>query len=203
VTEASDAASVESQVSADLVERIVKGDRSAEHAMFERYARGLLFLLKQRTRDVELAQDLRQETFRIAIEKLRDGPIENPERLGAYLRGVAMNLVAADWRRKDRQATQPDSDAIEAMAGSDPGPFDSLSRDQIAAAVRAVLAELTVPRDRELLIRLYLKEQDKDEICEALGLESLHFNRVLFRAKQRFKTLLLQSDEGPNLRAVK
>ena len=43
--------------------------------MFERYARGLLFLLKQRTRDVELAQDLRQETFRIAIEKLRDGPV--------------------------------------------------------------------------------------------------------------------------------
>jgi len=203
VTEASDAASVESRYSADLVRRIVAGDRSAEAAMVERYGRALLFLLRRRTRDDDLAQDFRQEAFRIAVEKLRAGPIENPERLGAYLRGVAVNLVSANWRRSDRQATAADTDMIEAMAGDDPGPFDDISRAQVTAAVRKLLEELTVERDREILVRLYLRDQDRDEICRALGLDSVHFNRVLFRARQRFKALLMQSGETPDLRAVK
>jgi DNA-directed RNA polymerase specialized sigma24 family protein len=52
---------------------------------------------------------------------------------------------------------------------------------------------MPVERDRELLIRFYVHDQDKQKICRELGLKSLHFNRVLFRAKNRFRKLLEES----------
>ena len=47
----------ERKAATDLVSRIATGDRVAETAMIERYSRGLRFLLRQRTRDFELAED--------------------------------------------------------------------------------------------------------------------------------------------------
>ncbi|MCP4664535.1 MAG: hypothetical protein GY856_54820 [bacterium] len=44
-------------------------------------------------------------------------------------------------------------------------------------------------RDREVLSRFYLAEEDKEQICCDLGLAGEHFKRVLFRARRRFKKL--------------
>jgi hypothetical protein len=52
----------EPEIAADLVARIGRGVREAEDAMVRRYGPGLLYLLKRRTRDAELALDLRQDS---------------------------------------------------------------------------------------------------------------------------------------------
>jgi RNA polymerase sigma-70 factor, ECF subfamily len=192
----------EPKIAADLVARIRAGSRDAEEAMIRRYGAGLLYLLKRRTRDPELALDLRQDTFRVALEKLRASPLEEPERLAAYLRAVALNLLIAQRRKDTRRATTVDSDAIETVADPSAGPFDNVSREQLRHAVGTLLRELGVARDREILTRLYIEEQDKDEICAAVGVDSVHFNRVLFRAKQRFRDLLAQAERRANLRLV-
>jgi RNA polymerase sigma-70 factor (ECF subfamily) len=59
-----------------------------------------------------------------------------------------------------------------------------------AEIVRAVLNELPLDRDLEILFRYYLAEEDKHQICADLSLSPLHFNRVLFRARERFRQLL-------------
>jgi RNA polymerase sigma-70 factor (ECF subfamily) len=162
----------------------------------------LLYLLKRRTRDAELALDLRQDTFRIALEKLRSSRLEEPERLGAYLRGVALNLLIAQRRKDTRRATTVDSEAIETVADETGGPFENVSREQVRNAVVALLRELGTERDREILTRLYLKEEDKETICAALDVDAGHFNRVLFRAKQRFRDLLARAERRSKLRLV-
>ena len=43
----------------------------------------------------QLALDLAQDTFRIAIEKLRRSPIEQVERVAGYLRATALNRAGA------------------------------------------------------------------------------------------------------------
>ena len=45
-------------------------------------------------------------------------------------------------------------------------------------------------RDRTILVRLYLDEEDKDVICRELGLSPAHFASVLHRARQRLKDML-------------
>ena len=190
-------------IAADLVARIGGGARDAEDAMVRRYGPGLLYLLKRRTRDAELALDLRQDTFRVAIEKLRSSSLDEPQHLAAYLRAVALNLWIAHQRKVARRATTADSDAVEAAADPDEcGPFENVSRVQVRDAVGVLLDELGTPRDREILTRVYLRDEDKDDICAALGVDATHFNRVLFRAKQRFRELLVRADRRNKLRLV-
>jgi RNA polymerase sigma-70 factor, ECF subfamily len=192
----------ERQVAAEIAARIGRGDRSAEDAMVRRYGAGLLYLLKRRTRDAQLALDLRQDAFQVALEKLRSSRLEEPERLGAYLRGIALNLWIAQQRKNVRRATEVDSDAVEAAADDGGGPFADVSREQVREAVGVLLSELPTARDREILTRLYLRDEDKSAICAALGVDAEHFNRVLFRAKQRFRELVLRTDGKVGLRLV-
>ena len=192
----------EARISADLAQRIGRGDRSAEAELVERYGRGVLYLLKRKTRDPELALDLRQETFRIAIEHLRAGGLEEAAKIGGYLRGIAVNLAIADGRKRTRRATTADSDAIDLAADPTPGPAENVSTEQVRAAVRGLLDELPVQRDREILLRFYINDEDKDSICAGLGVDSAHFNRVLFRAKERFRELVVVAERRGRLRLV-
>jgi RNA polymerase sigma-70 factor (ECF subfamily) len=194
----------EPEIAAELVARIGRGGRDAEDAMVRRYGPGLLYMLKRRTRDSELALDLRQDTFRVAIEKLRSSSLDEPAHLAAYLRAVALNLWIAHQRKHVRRATTADSDAVEAAADAgESGPFESVSRAQVRDAVGALLDELGTPRDREILTRVYLRDEDKTDVCAALGVDATHFNRVLFRARQRFRELLVRADRRNALRLVR
>lgn len=194
--------STEHEIATELVQRINSGDRAAEGELVKRYSRGLLLLLKSRTHDIELARDLRQDTFCVAIAKLRNEQLENPEQLSAYLSGIARNLAIGDIRKKARRKTSSDTDFLQHCADETEGLFEQVSRAQAKHAVRQLLRELTVDRDRELLTRYYVYDEDKDVICRQLALDSLHFNRVLHRAKARFRQLL-EKAESHDFRLVK
>ena len=73
-----------------------------------------------------------------------------------------------------------------------------LQRRQRILAVRCLLAELKPNRDREILFRFYIEEEEKDQICAELGLSADHFKRVLYRARRRFRKLLLDSPRQPS-----
>jgi hypothetical protein len=59
-----------------------------------------------------------------------------------------------------------------------------------------MLEEMPATRDRELLVRFYLNDEEKDAICRELNLSQEHFNRVIFRARNRFRELLEQRGFG-------
>ena len=61
--------------------------------------------------------------------------------------------------------------------------------DEKARLVRRLIGELPTDRDRQVLYRFYIAEDDKAAICQDLELSSLHFNRVLHRARQRYREL--------------
>ena len=193
---------LEAQLSADFVKRIGQGDRRAEEEFVRRYQRGLIYLLRRRTGDAQLALDLAQDTFRIAIEKLRRSPIDQVDRVAGFLRGTALNLISAEVRKNTRRATTADSDVVDTIADDVAGPFENVSSEQVQRIVRKLLDELPVARDREILVRTYLEDRDKDLICEALGVDSAHYNRVLFRAKQRFRDLLTSAASQRGLKVV-
>lgn len=190
--EASGQQTEEPRISADLAARIRNSDRSAEEDLVRRYGPGLLRLLTRRTRDAEVARDLRQDTFETALAKLRVGELENPASIGAYLRGIAERLATGHYRKDARRATTPDSDMIEREADPRQSPFENVSNEQVQKAVRALIAELPTPRDRDILIGVYVNEEEKEQLCARLEIDATHFNRVLFRAKQRFRELLVQ-----------
>lgn len=189
----------EPEVAADLVRRIHGGrihgggDVAAETALFERYSRGLLYMLRRMAGDPALADDLHQETFRVVIERLRERGLEEPERLAGFLHRTAKNLFIGGYRKGVRRKTEGEIDGLETVADPADDPHQQAVRQEESALVRRLIGELETDRDRQILYRFYIAEEDKERICADLDLSSLHFNRVLFRARQRFKDLLESS----------
>ncbi len=192
----------EAGIATDLVRRIAAGDATAETALVERYSRGLLYLLRRLGAPPELAEDLHQEAFRIVLERLRRQELEEPAGLVGFLHGTARNLVIAERRKTTRRRTDADPEGLEKVVHPAQGQLSSVLLEEEAAIVRRLIGELPTDRDRQLLLRFYVAEEEKENICADLGLDSLHFNRVLFRARHRFKELLVrfQARQGPAAR---
>lgn len=182
----------------EIVERIRRGDAVAEELLARRYGPKLEFILRRHAREPSLAADLRQEALIVVIERLRSDGLAEPEKLAAFLYQTAVNLARGEARTYYRRNTHPDFEAIDRAATSEPLLADRLERAELAKIVRTLLDELGQERDREILRRFYLSDEDKDSICTALELTAAHFDRVLYRARQRFRQIL-QARLGANL----
>jgi RNA polymerase sigma-70 factor, ECF subfamily len=171
--------------SSAIVQRIVEGDRTAEEELVARYARGVRLIIGRASSDRSAIDDLCQETFRITLEKVRRGDVRDPDRLSGFICSLARNLVIDHFRRAARTADA----AIPDTPDPAPDPLAQLLARERAASARAVLAELGSERDRQILLRFYVAGDSKEDICADYGLSSLHFNRVLFRARERYREL--------------
>lgn len=180
---------------AQLVARIRAGDREAEHRLVEIFARPVAVLLDRHTNGRPEAEDLFQETFRLTLEKLRRGELRDPEKLPGFLSAIARSLAIEHYRKAARRKTEPDSEGLEAFAAPVPGPMGALLATENAALVRRVIGEMNNDRDRQILFRFYIAEEAKERISADFGLSSVQFNRVLHRARERYRELFVEHAE--------
>jgi RNA polymerase sigma-70 factor (ECF subfamily) len=150
---------------------------------------GLRALILRRVRDPEVAADILQDAAVTTLEKLRSGEIAHPENVGGYLYRVALNHLR-NHRRKDRSALSSADALDEVPASEEDAGWESVRGRQWATAARQMLEEMPVARDREVLVRFYLDDEDREKICRELRLSEEHFNRVIFRARNRFRELV-------------
>lgn len=173
---------------ADLVDRIRRGNREAEDDLVQRYRRGVSIIIRKIIQNVADEEELVQQTFMVAIENIRRGALDEPERLSGYICGIAGNLAKVHIR-KSRLRSFTNIDEIAPVVDSNRNPFEQLLLKEEAEIVRQVVEELRMPRDREIITRYYLHDEEKESICASLSLTSVQFNRVIFRALDRFKEL--------------
>jgi RNA polymerase sigma-70 factor, ECF subfamily len=179
----------DSQSGADLVSRIRAGDRRGEEELVGRYARGVSIIIRRVVRNAAVAADLTQDTFRIALEKIRRGDLREPEKLSSFVCSVARNLAIGHHRKSSREESLTGIEEDRPLQDPAPGQLEELLQKEKATIVRRVINELPTERDRQLLFRFYIAEEEKEQICAEFGLTGLHFNRVLFRARERYKEL--------------
>jgi RNA polymerase sigma-70 factor, ECF subfamily len=177
-----------------LAERIRSGEMNAERELVERFSRGVRTILRHAANDAGVVDDLHQETFRIALERIRGGALREPSQLSGFLAALARNLATEHFRRVRRLPLE-NPDVLDGMEAPGRSPVDVISGRELAECVRRVLEELPVERDREVLRRFYLSSDDKDLICADFGLTRLQFNRVLHRARERFRELWASQEE--------
>jgi RNA polymerase sigma-70 factor (ECF subfamily) len=89
---------------------------------------------------------------------------------------------------RHRQMPEDEPEIIDEAAD----PTKNVVMQERRKLVARVLAELT-PKDRNLLMQVYLEERDKDEICRELDVNPDYLRVMIHRAKGRFKTLLGKS----------
>jgi RNA polymerase sigma-70 factor, ECF subfamily len=177
-----------------LCARIRAGDSEAEAALVTRLQSGLRLVANRASGgDFELSRDVCQETLVILLRRLRTSGLDDPSGLEAFAAQTARNLVIAARRKNHRQRTAADSDALAGLPDPRPMMADGEASGRLGILVRRVLAELPADRDRAILTRFYLKEDEKSEICRDLNLTDLGFNQVIFRARNRLRQLLIQA----------
>ena len=180
----------------DLVRRIQQGDPAAESELAARFSRGLPLMLRRLVQDPALADDVHQETFALVLAKIRNGEVREPERIAGFIRSTARNVFIAGRRKEARyrplddgreegEGARPES----TLADRTPAALDRVLAQEEARQVRRLLDELRYERDRQLLLRFYLSDQAKEEICADLEIEPERFHQVLFRARERLREL--------------
>jgi len=172
----------------DIVVRIVNGDKLAEQELVTRYHKGISAILYKQFRDRELVSDVIQDTWIIVLNKIRDQRLEKPESLKAFIIQTAKYQALMSIRRK--RPTEQIDDHTHSYETKEPSPDEAMYRSQLQSIVKQIIFDLPVVRDQQLLYRYYSKGESKEDLCQLLELSPEHFDRVLYRAKKRFKALL-------------
>lgn len=178
---------------AALARRIQNGDRQAEEELVEQFSVGLALLLRRLTGDPAFAEDLHQETFRVVLQKLRSGELREPDKLPAYLRGTARNLLLAERKKQARLRFDGDGaslvDPPRGRLTAEAAQLRNVLRQEEGHLVRKLLGEMRFDRDRQILAQFYLSDRTKQEICRDLEVDASGFKKVLFRARERLREL--------------
>ncbi|MFC3122760.1 RNA polymerase sigma factor [Agaribacter flavus] len=176
--------------SRDLVAQIQAGNRAAEETLVLKYWKSLYFIINRKANAPDLSADLVQDTLLTVIEKARKGEIENADALASFIRQTGMNLLLAHYRKEARRKTDTQEDNELPFPDLSPNVEHKLQHDELVCLVNSVIDEMPTPRDKDILFRYYLHGQSKDLVCEELSLSSMHFDRVLFRARTRLKEII-------------
>ena len=165
------------------------GDEVVSDRFMREHYPGLRALLQRRIGDPHIAAEVLNEALAKAIEHARDGRVAQPELLAGYVFRVALNLYRNYRREFDNRADlRAATDKIDSLAAN-ANDGDALE-EGVVRQVREIVRSLPTARDREIVRRFYLDEEDKDDICRSLGLSPLHFDKVIFRARRRMRSLL-------------
>ena len=150
----------------------------------------MMTMLEHRTGDIQRAEDIHQDTFCIVLERLRTSSISDPARISAFIHRTAINVLIGEYRKESRRQTYPDTDLIQRQKDNSSDQLRQLIRSESGNAIRETILALSNARDRELLYRFYILQEEKPTICKVLTLTSEHFDRVISRARKRFRQLV-------------
>jgi RNA polymerase sigma factor (sigma-70 family) len=176
--------------STTLAAAIFAGDRRAEQLLIARLTAPLRLMLRVQRVPIEDRDDLLQEGLIILLKRLRAKPLQDAENVEAFMEATIRNLRIGDWRRQDRRQQLLDANAHEVEAPMELPPEVKLEAKVTSQLVRQAVSNLRQVRDQQLIREHYLKEVSKPELCLRLKVTEAHFDRILFNARTRLKSLL-------------
>jgi RNA polymerase sigma-70 factor, ECF subfamily len=172
----------------DYLVRLRQGDADTERHFVQHFSNAIRLSLRYRLRSWQLIDDIRQETFLRVLNFLRsDKSMDHPERLGAYVHSVSINVMMELLRASTRHPAMPE-DAHQYVDGGVNPEGQVVTRER-KDMVRNVLEELP-EKDRRILRAVFLEDLDKDEVCKRFDVSRDYLRVLVHRAKIRFRAAL-------------
>jgi RNA polymerase sigma factor (sigma-70 family) len=171
----------------ELVALILRRDRKATARFVAAYADGVYAYVRHRLAPRgDVVEDVVQEIFLAAFSGLSrfSGPS-----LKAWLHGIARHKVEDFYRRSLREPMPLVDDEDEhVVADSRPLVDETIDRKRMVERTRDVLKRLPEPYSVALLWR-YWENRSAREMAEATGKTEKAIERLLARARERFRQL--------------
>ncbi len=174
-----------------LVQLTLKGDHGAFAVLVEKYQSQIHALAWRKIGDFHIAEDITQEVFLTAYQKL--ATLTHPNRFAKWLYVIANNLCVT-WLR--REAAQPQQQSLTSI---DPEELAELcyseyiaqqrketGKESERALIQKLLSKLR-EADRTVIRLYYLAEMTCEEISKFLGVSQNTIKSRLSRARKRLK----------------
>ena len=171
----------------ELIQAVLAGEKTAYEKLYDHYGPLVRAICYDTTRNLTDAQDLAQDVFMRAYEKL--GRLRDPDRFGKWVVGIA-RFRCKEWRRqrsqgRDKHVGLDDTDLAIANPSND-GRIERL-REMIT----------TLPeKERLALHTFYLQDKSADNARRIIGLSRSGFYRALERARKHLEKLMLGEQEN-------
>lgn len=169
---------------AAVVETVLRGSTDAFAVLVQRYQRRLYNYLFRFTHHKEDCEDLVEETFVAAFQKLKT--CRTPERFASWLFAIAHNMGVNQWRKRKRTGNfTQELDEVVAATVPDKrlSPHELSVRGEDARRLELALQQLS-PKYRSALLLYYYEDLSYQEISVSLGISLDLVKTHLFRAKR-------------------
>src|SRR6266700_582423 len=93
---------------AEYVQRLRQGDHETQDHFAHYFGDLVRIKAISRLRSPQAADDVKQETLFRVLRSVRDGAVEHPERLGAFVNTVSNNVMLEMFRRDRRTGEMPE-----------------------------------------------------------------------------------------------
>ena len=172
-----------------LVHRALANDETAFAMLVEKYRKQVHALAWRTIGDFHIAQDLTQETFLKAHQKL--GTLKEPDRFSGWLKAITKRLCLA-WFREKRLNSELAENINITMRHGDPysgylaGEQAKEATQELRETIKKWLAKLR-ESERTVVTLHYFDRMSCEEIAAFLGVTTNTIKSRLNRARQRLK----------------
>ena len=165
----------------ELIRAVLAGEKTGYEKLYDRYGPLVRAICYDTTRNLTDAQDLAQDVFMRAYEKL--GRLRDRDIFGKWIVGIA-RLRCKEWRRRRSQGRDKHVGLDDTeLAIANPSNDDRI--EQLQAMIT------TLPeKERLALHTFYLQDKSADNARMIIGLSRSGFYRLLGRARKRLEKLL-------------
>ena len=168
-----------------LVAQVKQGEDAGMEQLYKLFSRGIRYYLCRQLGPQEL-EDKVHDTFLIVVNAIKRGDLREPERLMGFVRTVVRRQVAAYIENAvHTRREQTDLESGVTVADKTQNPEQEAIGRQRAELMKSALQALN-ERDRDILVRFYLKEQSQEQICREMSLTETQFRLLKSRAKAKF-----------------
>jgi len=123
----------------------------------------------------------------MVLDAIRNGQLRDPERLVGFVAVIAQRVTIAGIRTVMNARNNIDSDYCGELTAPD-SPFVERLRNEQVAVLGNALTRLP-PVQHEILMRFYVKEQDRETICREMRLTATQFRLAKSRGKKRLAAI--------------
>jgi RNA polymerase sigma factor (sigma-70 family) len=175
----------------EVAVRIQDGDRAAEERFVAIFQGRVRAFARVNLGEPHLVDELVQDVMWAVIRALREGRVQEPKQLGAFVFGTARNLVNDVVRTKAREKLGPLPEAEIARAATEQQEFER------GHAARQAIAKLE-PHERDVLMLSLVEGLNPEQIGERLGIRADAVRQRKARALRRLgETLGIRSQTSP------
>ena len=165
-----------------------------DSATLERLRFGLRLIALRSLSDADAAEEVVQETLARGLDGLDNGRLDDPEKLGAYFRGICHHVIVDTIRARQRTMSLDTLPDISNGDSSADALHTLISEEQKARVVRA-LNQLS-PVSRECLRLSFYEGLKPAEVAARLGEPGPRIRKRRSRALQHLREVFFEQTEN-------